>query len=123
MPGVYYSMRTVKYRIWYGVGKESAPWMNEALEEFILKVVAARHVNGFVLQPLHFINEILKKGETEIGVGYQWKPFELDESEYQELIDILCTDPTKKVTTEAEFNNAKNLHDWRMKVGRKYRQK
>ncbi len=115
-------MRTIKYRICYGVGKNSAPWINEPLEKFVLEVVAARHANGFVLQPFHFLNEILAKGETEIGMGFQWKPFELDENEYQELIDILCTDPSLNVSVENEFINAKNLHDWRMKVGRKYKQ-
>ena len=97
--------------------------MNEPLEKFIMEVVAARHVTGFALQPINFMNEILEKGETEIGMGYQWKPFALNENEYQELIDILCTDPALNVTIESEFNNAKNIHDWRMEVGKKYRYK
>ena len=114
-------MKTIKYRIRYGVGKTSAPWLNEPLEKFILEVVIARHLDGFVIQPLHFINEILMSGETNAGTGFQWKPFEIDNDEYQELAEILCTDPKLNVTIENEFNDAKSLFDWRVKVGKKYR--
>ena len=99
------------------------PWENIPLERFILEAVAARYVNGFVLQPLHFMNEILSKGETEIGMGFQWKPFEIDRNEYQELVDILCTDPTLNASVENDLDHAKSLHDWQMKVGKKHRYK
>jgi len=63
-------MRTIKYRIWYGTGNNSAPWLNEKLEKFILEVVATRHVDGFVIPPLHFVNEILMSGETNAGMAF-----------------------------------------------------
>ena len=114
-------MRTIKYRIRYGAGENSSPWKNEPLEKFILEVVTARHVEGFVIPPLHFINEILMSGETSIGMGFQWKPFKLDSDEYQELGEILFTDPKLNVTIDNEFDNAKTLRKWRMEVGKKYR--
>ena len=91
------------------------------LEKFILEVVATKHVDGFVLPPLHFVNEILMSGEVKTGSGFQWKAFNIENDEYRELAEILCTDPKLNVIIDSEFDNERTLHKWRMEVGKKYR--
>lgn len=113
-------MRTVKFIYRRGVGINAAPWEYASLDQFVLVAAAKKHVHGFVLPPMHFLNEILASGNA---VPYQWKPFIITELEYQELVDQLTTDPALNVVTDNEFDNAKSLWDWKVSIGKKYNPK
>lgn len=119
-------MRTIKYINRRGTVKQrgtansALQWDNKTLDRFVLEAAAKRHVNGFVIPPLHFLNEILVSGQSP---PFEWKPFKIDETEYQQLVELLTTDPELNVVTDNEFDNAKSLWDWIMKIGKKYRHK
>lgn len=113
-------VRTVKYINRRGVGKYSAPWINKSIDRFVLEAAANRHVHGFVIPPLHFLNEILASGNSP---PFEWKPFEIDEVEYQQLVEQLMADPGLNVVTDNEFDNAKSLWDWKINMGKKYKLK
>ena len=113
-------MRTIKYRPRYGTGVNSAAWQDVPLDQFILNVAALCHVEGFVIPPLRLLNETLLEAKSEHGGGYEWKPFTIEEDEYQELVEVLCTDPRLNVVTDSEFDDAKNAWKWRMALVKKY---
>ena len=111
-------VRTVKYINRRGIGNNAAPWINKSLDRFVLEAAAKRHVHGFVIPPLHFLNEILESGHSP---PFEWKPFVIDEMEYQQIVEHLTTDTALNVVTDNEFDNAKSLWDWKVKMGKKYK--
>jgi hypothetical protein len=97
-------MKTVKYRNMYGVGETSDPWENTSLEEFVKLVPALTYdiLAGKVMPSLKKLNDIFKTNESNTGMSghIMWKPFEIDENEYKDLVEILCTDPNLKLVAE-----------------------
>lgn len=82
-------MREVNYKAHWSYAdagvKRKAP-----LSEFILDILDLMEMSG-VIPPLHIINEVLLKGGDNGGMspGTSWRPFRINEVEYQELVEAL----------------------------------
>ena len=113
-------MRTIKYRRTYGVGKNSAPWENITLEQFVLLIPSLGQVMccSKVMPPFVVLNEIFNNGESNQGMGgsIEWKSFEINKEEYYQLVEYLCTDPK----LDKELDSANTFREWRSLVMKKY---
>ena len=98
-------MKTVKYRNMYGVGETSDPWENTTLEIFVKLVPALLYdiLTGKVMPSMKGLNDIFKMSESNAGMSGHiiWKAFEIDENEYKDLVEILCTDPNLNLVAKS----------------------
>lgn len=90
-------MRTVRYKITPPINpfNEPVPHTLGSLVEFVL---AMPHLLEFgAIPPLPVFNQLLLTGLYDAGMsgGCQWKPFQIEEEEYDELVLELLTWPGK----------------------------
>lgn len=111
---------TVKYRNMYGVGATSDPWENAPLEEFVR---IAPHLGYIIivnniLPPIAVLNDFFKKGDDNAGMGGSiiWKPFKIDKNEYNDLVEILCTDPNLDISQDETHNEITQFKLWVKKI-------
>jgi hypothetical protein len=125
-------MRTVKNKTYWtytsrGIEREGT------LLDLILDMVYFIEVHG-VLPPLHVMNEQLKSGGSNggMGPGTKWRPFKITAAEYEDLAATWkLIDPQaersrhpyvyfEKPITDETLHNAIDLRDWSSKVFAKY---
>jgi len=114
------NMRTVKVRQLYGIDETSAPWENHSLDEFVFMAPAlgsALTIYKF-MPSLVTINNFFSQSESDAGMGggVEWKPFELDQAEYDELLECLCSDPERNIEIDEALNCFTNFEQWQMKA-------
>lgn len=88
-----------------------------------------------VLAPFAVFNLILARGSAGggMGPGCSWEPFQLDRTEYRELVRaVLETDPTLleggprlaslRLGIDNEFDDMSDFADWAQAVGSKHKE-
>ncbi len=128
------TMREVHYKThWSYRGaavKRSAP-----LSEFLLDVLYLMETNG-VLPPLQVLNEVFTQGGNNggMGPGTSWRPFQIKEAEYNELVEALLNLDVaeakkshpyiyfQRVIVDDELNQRQTYLEWLQAVSRKYPQ-
>ena len=94
-------MIEVKFKNYAGTGPQEAHWEHASLEQFLLTTpLFVYELLAFgVIPPLHVFNERFVKGEYDIGMGgaCDWKPFQLTQEDYNELVDSLLTNPDYEI--------------------------
>lgn len=117
-------MKTVKYRNIYGIGESSDPWENAHLDEFLKIAPDLFYIIfvGKVLPPIAILNDLFSKNESNAGMSGHiiWKPFQIDENEYQDLVEILCTDPELNIVQDQTNNDMTSFKLWRKKASSSY---
>ncbi|MEW8632249.1 MAG: hypothetical protein AB2591_19805 [Candidatus Thiodiazotropha sp.] len=120
-------MRDVRYKILPPVGPGEGPWEYACLNEFIFHIPTFSYSVGIsgVIPPIHVLNEIFKQGEDDAGMsgGAKWKPFEIENDEYNELVEMLLTSPEKEFIEDRELWEKKNLRKWTGALFSKYSKK
>jgi hypothetical protein len=99
------TMRKINYTIIPSVGPEEEQAKSTVLD--LLK--DSPYVLGQFIPPLIVLNNILESGVMDAGMsgGCTWKPFQLDATEYDELVEVLkkeglkAIEPPEWVTTYA----------------------
>ncbi|HMK56476.1 MAG TPA: hypothetical protein VK448_07565 [Dissulfurispiraceae bacterium] len=102
------------------------------LADFVLDALIIPHAG--VMLPLHLLNDVLRQGGGDggMGPGCIWDPFEIDETEYQALIqDLEKRDSEElreraqlregRVIIDTEFNDCRDHIEWLTAVSGKYR--
>jgi hypothetical protein len=127
-------MRIVKYRTsWSYLG--SGTKRVHPLTDFVLDILYLMENTG-VIPPLVVLNTVLRSGGTGGGMGPEtsWKPFEISEAEYAELVNTLCTLDVaqarqhhpyvrfEQVIIDPELNLCTDYLDWLQRSHAQYRQ-
>jgi hypothetical protein len=127
-------MRTVKYRTsWSYLG--SSTKRTQPLIDFVLDILYLMENTG-VVPPLVVLNTVLRSGGTGggMGPGTTWKPFEISESEYAELVNALrILDVVQarqqhpyvrfeQVIIDPELDLCTDYLDWLQRSHKQYRQ-
>ena len=106
-------MRDVRFKYHRGSGHGS--WEYATLRDFLHKLPAFFHVLYVgLVPPLHVVNQVLRTGTDAEGMGgiYEWKPFQLDAREYDELVTELLAAPEGKYIRDEALDSAPNLAKW-----------
>ena len=127
-------MKTVKYQIWEF--PEHKPHNRKALLSVFIYDVPYLLACHKVLPPLYHLNSVFKSGGSTggMGPGATWKPFEISEGDYKELVAELPKsdlNEIKKYSRFAEdraiidksFDHIKDYFEWRKAVADKYKKK
>lgn len=113
-------MRTVKVRMLYGVGEHSAPWENHSLEKFIFMdpLLGMALVGLKNMPPLAILNDAFSRASSDAGMGggIEWRPFTIDEQEYQELVEFLFTNPDREIHFDKQFEHLESFDAWLKQV-------
>lgn len=117
-------MRTVKVRHLYGAGESSAPWENHSLDEFMFMHPSI----GFalacfkIMPPLAVLNDVFRASKLDAGMsgGVEWRLFEIDTQEYEELVEALCTDPKRNIGLDEELEKLTSFREWKKSAMAKY---
>jgi hypothetical protein len=127
-------MRTIKYRTsWSYLG--SSTKRVQPLTDFVLDILYLMENTG-VVPPLVVLNTVLRSGGSNggMGPGTTWKPFEISESEYAELVNALRTLDVAQarqhhpyvrftqVIIDPELNLCTDYLDWLQRSHEQYRQ-
>ncbi|MCQ3932668.1 MAG: hypothetical protein DPW16_19640 [Chloroflexi bacterium] len=129
-------MRIVKYKTYWAYAGKGVP-CEEVLAEFILDVPYLLSTHAGVIPPLHCLNEFLKTGGHNggMGPGATWKPFQIDEVEYGELVDVLTKMNFESIRekhpyfrfnaafVDEDLQDCKSHADWLGRVREKYQVK
>ena len=117
-------MREVKYKIHPGTGGVATAWEYAPLDEFLLAApLFAYELKAFgVIPPLHVLNEKFSAGKYDAGMGgaCDWKPFEIDSSEYEALVMELTTNSSYNIIEDDELKDKPNFKKWRSALLSKY---
>lgn len=92
-------MREVRFKRHPAVGGNTFPWERGTLLDLLL----ALPTTLYFVPPLAVVNDMLSKGEMNAGMsgGASWKPFSIDQAEYEELLEEMLTLPG--------YNSARDL--------------
>jgi len=116
-------MRTIKYKHIYGVGENAAPWENESLEKFVFLVPhLAMALRLYKLMPPYAVlNDLFSMSRDDAGMsgGVEWNQFSIEQSEYDELVEELCTDPKLNIQLDSEASSCKDFAQWQKEALRK----
>ena len=84
-------MREVRFKRHPAVGGHTFPWQRGT----VLDLLLALPVPLDFVPPLAVINDLLSKGNINAGMsgGASWKPFSIDQAEYEELVEEMLTLP------------------------------
>ena len=120
-------MRDVRFKRLPAMGAGEGPWEYAPLDQFLMSIPAFGYslcVFG-VVPPQHIFNEILRQGENDAGMGggAKWKPFEIVESEYEELVENLVTNPDHKIIEDKDLFTKANYTKWHGALISKYAKK
>lgn len=117
-------MRDVKFRVFPGTGAAMPSWEHASLDEFLLETpVFVYELKVFgVIPPIHILNEILTTGKYDAGMGgaCEWRPFEINMSEYAELVLELTTNPDHIIIEDEELKKKLNFRKWHGALLSKY---
>jgi hypothetical protein len=104
------------------------------LIELVLDIPYLMDSTG-VIPPLSVLNEVLREGGNNGGMspGTEWKPFEITEAEYTELVNVFLAanlDELKqdhpyayfdRVIVDEELQHCKDYDEWLTQVTQKYK--
>jgi hypothetical protein len=82
-----------------------------------------------VIPPLHIFNDKFMSGSHDSGMGgaCDWKPFQLTQEDYGELVESLLTNPEYEIIEDKELWDHKKFEKWHGKLlskhGRRARNK
>lgn len=116
-------MMDVRFKHHPGVGGPGH-WTHATLSEFLFTLPYLFLLDGSEqpFPPLAVLNEIFKSGKWDAGMsgGCEWKPFEISEDEYDELVQRLAAHPKYRFVSDGDLAAVKSLRQWRGKVLSKY---
>jgi hypothetical protein len=127
-------MKTIRYKThWSYIG--SAVARRELLSDFVLDIFYLMEVHG-IIPPIEVLNQVLQIGGNAGGMepGTTWRPFMVDEDEYDELIDVLLTGDIQdmkqkhpyirfhRITLDSELSKIKEYSSWIKGAYHKYSQ-
>ena len=116
-------MRDVRFKQHPGVGGEG-PWTFATLADFLfaLPYLFVLGSSEQAIPPKAVLNEIFKSGTWDAGMsgGCEWKPFEIAEQEYDELVQALAARAEYRFVSDGDLAEVKSLRQWRSKVLSKY---
>lgn len=71
-----------------------------------------------VFPPLAVLNNVFSESKADAGMsgGVEWKPFRIDAQEYQELVEVMCTDPRAELALDEELDHIDSFEVWSKKV-------
>jgi hypothetical protein len=119
-------MRDVRYKHHPGVGGPSS-WQHGSLLDLLRAIpyLLDSPERKQPIPPRYVLNQLLALGKADAGMsgGCEWKPFELADEEYRELVDELLTKPDMNFIEDATLSACQNMDEWRSKVRQKYRAK
>jgi len=116
-------MRDVRYKRLPAVGAASGSWTHSSLVEFLFAIpYLFTRVGKEPVPPRHILNDLFLLGIVDAGMsgGCEWKPFEITQAEYDELVEELCTMPTRNFVRDEELEKCRSLKQWRNMVLAKY---
>ena len=117
-------MRDVRYKQLPAMGPGEGPWGYAPLDQFLVGIPAFSYALKIfnVIPPMHVINEVLARGVDDAGMGggAKWKPFEISEEEYIELVETLLTNPNLSVVEDRELGEKPNYMKWHSGLLSKY---
>jgi len=117
-------MKTVKYRNCYGVGENSDPWENINLEDFVRFVPDLGYSISMYqsIPPLAVLNDFFALGRANLGMSgsWIWKIFSIDIAEYEDLVEILYTDPKFNMKEERLYQELTKYKVWNKLMFRDY---
>ena len=117
-------MMEVKFKNNPSTGQQTAQWEVAPLEYFLLNTpLFFYELKAFgVIPPLHILNEKLILGEQDSGMGgaCNWKPFQVTEEEYVELVESLLTNPELEIIEDKELWVKQNFKKWHGALLSKY---
>lgn len=109
-------MRDVRFKNHSATGARDAPWEYAPLDQFLLATPMFYYqlTQGGVIPPLHVLNECLRAGTHHAGMSgaSDWKPFELTQDEYEELVENLVTHPDYQIEECRELWDRPNYKKW-----------
>ncbi len=109
-------MIEVKFKNYPGTGAREAHWEHALLDHFLLNTpLFVYELKAFgVIPPLHVFNEKFILGEHDSGMGgaCDWRPFQLSQEEYLELVESLLTNPDHEIIEDKELWNKPNFNKW-----------
>lgn len=115
-------MRDVRFKRHGAIGP--AQWTHATLPEFLFALPSLLRPDGSQqpIPPLAVLNELFKSGRMDAGMsgGSEWKPFEISELEYEELIEWLATNPKYNFVQDADLADITSLRAWQGKSLSKY---
>jgi hypothetical protein len=107
-------VREIKYTILPAMGPD-ATHAHGTVKDLLMHIPYL-FMKGFtnVIPPLPILNKLLTSGINDAGMsgGCRWKPFEITESEYSELVEELLTEPGFEFITPETPHNVKTHEDW-----------
>lgn len=120
-------MRDVRFKMYPGTGAATPSWEHATLDMFLLTAplfIYELKVFG-VIPPLRILNEKLSIGRYDAGMGgaCDWRSFEIDVEEYNELVMELTTNPNYKIITDEELDEKPNFKKWHGALLSKYAKK
>jgi hypothetical protein len=124
-------VRTVNYRIYWSY--TGSIKRQGTLVDLVLDILYLMEESG-VIPPLVVLNQVLQSGGDSggMGPGSTWKPFQIDETEYEELVQSLLyldvEDARKshpyirfeRVIVDSDLNQCTDHLDWLTKSHAKY---
>ena len=116
-------MRDVRFKLQPPLGGPG-PWTHARLSEFLLSLpnLFLLHGGEQPIPPCAVLNEVFTSGKWDAGMsgGCEWKPFEISDDEYDELVQALALTPNYRFITDAALAEIKSLRQWRSKRLSKY---
>ena len=120
-------MRDVRFQLCSATGPREAPWTHAALDEFLIwsSVFRISLQKAGVIPPLSVINEVMASGCHDAGMSgsTKWKPFQISQEEYEELVESLMTNPNFAITEDRELWDRSGFGKWHGAVLSKYGRK
>ena len=67
-----------------------------------------------IIPPLLVVNEVLRTGLVDAGMsgGCEWKPFQIEKNEYEELVKALKKERFKAIIPPAWVETERDWHSW-----------
>jgi hypothetical protein len=105
-------MKEIKYTVLLGFGNKETH-KHGTVKDLLFDVPYFFREND-IIPSLQILNDFLQKGISDAGMsgGCRWKPFELDEQEYNELIQQLLTEPTRNLKLIKIPNHIQTYKIW-----------
>jgi len=112
----------VRFKRHDAIGPPGA-WTHGTLLEFLfaLPTVLRPGPNRQPVPPLAVLNDVFRSGARDAGMSgaCEWKPFEIDETDYRSLVDELVTMPGYDFVEDLTLES-RAAKDWMSESFRKY---
>lgn len=116
-------MMDVRFKIHPPVGG-SGQWTHAPLPEFLASLPYFLLLGGHEqpVPPIAVVNDVCKQGKWEAGMSgaCEWKPFEIQQADYDELVPVLRAHPEYRFVSDESMAQIKSLRQWQGRVLSKY---